>query len=131
MITRIPLFLIAAFSPSGQVFRAFDHLIAAGAGEILFAPMVIADGDLRGVIDHCPVPWEEAWAVLDTPLEEAVSLNDEAMARDWRRLSRLAPTGWSIDAIDIGNSAGPTKAIERVTHVCGLRYARVKAWRGA
>ena len=125
---RTPLILIAAFAVDGRVFRAFDHLIAAGVGEILFAPVVIAEGDLCGVIDYCPVPWEEAWAVVDTPLDEARPLCDKDMTK-WPRLSRLHATGWSFDEISIGNSAGPNKSIERVSHNTGLRFARIKAWR--
>jgi hypothetical protein len=128
MITpRTPLILIASFAVDGRVFRAFDHLIAAGVGEILLAPMVVADGDLRGVIDYCPVPWEEAWTVLDTPLDEATPLDDVTLLRNWPRLARLHRSGWQFDQISIGNSSGPTKSIDRVAHASGLRFVRIRS----
>jgi len=130
MITpRTPLFLVAAFSPEGRVFRAFDHLIAAGIGEMLLCPVHLAEGDLRGVIDYCPVPWEEAWAVLDTPLDGAAAIDCETMSSQWPRLARLHRSGWLADSIGLGNSVAQTKSIDRITHASGLRFVRIHAVR--
>jgi len=126
MITpRTPLAMVAAFSLDGRVFRAFNHLIAAGVGELMFCPVHLADGDLRGVIDYCPVPWEEAWTVLDTPLDDSVPVDFASTANHWPRLAALHDTGWEYDQIAIGNSISVQKTIERMTHASGLRFVRI------
>lgn len=58
---------LETFSSSGRVFRAFGHLIAARAGATLLVPQEQVDGDLRRVLDRCPVPYEEVLALLDPP----------------------------------------------------------------
>lgn len=123
---RTPLSVIAAFSLDGRVFRAFDHLIAAGVGELLFVPVHLAEGDLRGVVDGCPVPWGEVWAVLDTPLSKGASLDGEALEWNWPRLYQICNRGWQIDQIGLGNSRGERKSLDRLTHVSGLRFVQIR-----
>ncbi len=63
-LTELSLSAIAAFSASVRLHRAFGHLVAAAAGSLLCVPLPLAAGDLRAVVDGCPVPWEEVWALL-------------------------------------------------------------------
>lgn len=125
IVPSIPVSVIAAFSLDGHVFRAFDHLVAAGVGELLFVPQALAQGDLRGVVDRCPVPWDEVWAVLDTPLEASAAIDTEAMAWNWPRLYQMCRGGWQLDRIGLGGSAGERKALDRLTHVSGVRFAQI------
>lgn len=125
-LPQIPIPTIATFSRVNLVFRAFDHLIAPGIGEVLFVPVSLAEGDLCSVRDGCPMPWEEAWASLDTPVDAALPVHSETLQADWPKLAALFSFGWKIDSIGIGNSAGEQKSIQRLSHVCGLRFVRIK-----
>jgi len=124
---RTPLSMIAIFSLDGRIFRAFDHLIAAGLGEALFVPQHLADGDLRGVVDYCPIPWEEAWMVLDTPLADGLPVDFASTRNHWPRLAKLHETGWQFDQIGVGNSDRQQKSIDRMTHISGLRFVRIRS----
>lgn len=124
---RISLSVIAAFSLDGRVFRAFDHLIAAGVGELLLVPVGLAEGDLRGVVDGCPVPWEEAWTTLDAPLKQSVALDSELMQWRWARLLKVCRNGWQLDQIGLGNSAGAQKSLDRMTHLSGVRFVQIRS----
>jgi len=123
----IPLSLIASFSRVDVAFRAFDHLIAPGVDGLLFVPIHLVDGDLRQVVDGCPVVWEEAWATIDSPVEEAQDVAATQLAHAWPRLASLFRDNWRVDTIGLGNSRGEQKSIERLSHPSGVRYVRVKS----
>lgn len=124
----IPLSLIASFSRVNAIWRAFDHLIAPGVDGLLFVPVHLADGDLRQVVDGCPVLWEEAWATLDTPVESrSPTVAPETLAARWPALRTLFPHGWRLDSIGLGNSGGELKSIERLSHPSGVRFVQVKS----
>lgn len=123
----ISLALIASFSRVDAVWRAFDHLIAPGVDGLLFVPVHLADGDLRQVVDGCPVLWEEAWATLDTPVEDPENIAADDLATRWPKLASMFPRGWRLDSIGLGNSAGEYKSIERLSHPSGVRYVQVKS----
>jgi len=57
--------ILRGFSADGRLYRAFDHLIAARHGSLLMVPLIVLQGRFDGVVDGCPVPWEEVCAVLD------------------------------------------------------------------
>lgn len=124
-LPQIELALIAPFSRVEVVFRAFNHLIAPGIGEALFVPVHLAGGDLRGVRDGCPMPWEEAWSALDSPVS-GDEVDADLLAQRWPRLAALRKCGWRRDSIGLGNSGGEKKSIERLWHPCGLRFVRIK-----
>lgn len=118
-----PVALAAAFSFDRRVYRAFGHLLAAGDGTLLIVPMAIANGDLRGVVDHCPVPWPEAWAVMDTEVERSIPMSPEVMRTEHPALAEWSDTGWGLDFITLGNS--PRPKIPRLCHESGVRFAQV------
>lgn len=112
---------IAAFSRDGRVFRAFGHLLAAAAGSVLCVPLALAGGSLRHVTDGCPVPWGEAFAVLDEPSRAPVALPELTLAREFPLLAGIAPAAWASDWIGLG--PGAPRPVLRLTHESGIRYA--------
>lgn len=133
-LPSIPLQNLLPFSAYGQIFRAFDHLIAPGRGELLLVPIYMADGDLRQVIDGCPAPWEEVWSVIDTPVDVDHPIGSKGFNHQLKKplhdklteLQSLAESGWKYDRIEVGNSSGPLKSIDRLSHSFGIRYARIR-----
>jgi hypothetical protein len=124
MLTEVSLSVIAAFSSSGVVFRAFGHLLAAADGTLLAVPVVASAGDLRRVVDGCPVPWEEVWAVVDAPLEaDASLLAPDQLVRRFPGLAALARSGWVVDRVPA--FAAGRRVATRVSHPCGIRFAKV------
>lgn len=117
----VPLAAIAAFSRDARVFRAFDHLLAADFGQVLCVPVRAVAGDLTGVVDGCPVPWEEVCAVLDTPPNSPVPLPGQALELEFPELGRITADLWRSDRIGIGPA--PARSILRLTHDSGLRFA--------
>ncbi|MFT3964091.1 hypothetical protein [Propionivibrio sp.] len=122
----IPLEIVAPLSRGRIVYRAFDHLIAPFAGGLLFIPVAQVLCNLNEVIDRCPLPWDEIWAVLDTPVEDAREILEEGLHARWPQLAALFPRDWSLDFIGLGNSQGQRKTIERLSHPSGVRYVRVE-----
>lgn len=124
---QIPVDTIAAFSAVGRVHRAFGHLIAAAHGALLCVPVAIATGDLRQVVDSCPVPWDEVFAVIDqplinplpTPLDRFMGFNpppEPLLSLGWT-------DGWVIDVIAI--RPGDRANVRRLSHCSGLCFANV------
>lgn len=113
---------IASFAPAtALVWRSFDHLIVPGPGTLLLVPVVEVDGDMTGVIDGCPVPWAEAWAVIDTPPAQPVALSPERLGRLAPALaSRMAPHGWMHDVVP-AQAMVPT--MTRLVGPDGVRFA--------
>lgn len=120
---EVSISTIAGFSADGRVFRAFGHLLGVSAGALLLVPLGRTTGDLRQVTDGCPIPWEEAWAVLDAPAASCCQIPAEEMCTAWPKLALLSPYGWVVDAIPL--AADPRPLCERMTHVSGVRFARV------
>jgi hypothetical protein len=119
---------VARFSRDGRVWRAFDCLLAAGPGTLLLVPVGLAEGDLTRVVDGCPVPWPEVWAVLDAPAEQVRQLPPEALAKlvplaaAW-----LTPFGWERDVVPARESV-PT--MTRLRAPDGVRLALLGAGQG-
>lgn len=112
---------VARFSIDGRVWRAFDHLLATGPGRLLLVPVGLADGDLTGVTDGCPVPWPEVWAVLDAPTTQAQPVTPEALAKMVPLVAAwLAPFGWARDVVP-ARATVPT--MTRLTAPDGVRLA--------
>lgn len=117
-LTRLPLETLLPFTQDGRVFRAFDHLILARVGALLLVPVWRVAGDLRRVIDGCPVPWEEVCDVLDAPALSVVAC-DPADA-----LVRLSPTGWQREFFHLARR--DNRRVKRLVHpAMGLRFAEV------
>lgn len=113
---------IAQFAGDGRVWRAFDHLLAAGPGRLLLVPVGLADGSLSAVTDGCPVPWPEVWAVLDAPLrEEAPALAPERLAAlAPLAAAHLTPYGWVRDVVP---AAAAVPTLTRLISPDGVRLA--------
>ena len=112
---------IAAFSSSGYVHRAFGHLVAARHGSLLVVPLPLVTGDLRQVVDGCPVPWNEVWMLIDLPPRKPESLAASQMASAWPDLARVVADDWAIDLLPMG---GRSPAY-RLFHPSGIRFAKV------
>lgn len=112
---------VARFAGDGRVWRAFDHLLAAGPGRLLLVPVGLADGDLTGVIDGCPVPWGEVWAVVDVPLAAPQPLSPARLAALAPQAATwLPPHGWVRDVVPARERV-PT--LTRLTAPDGVRLA--------
>lgn len=124
-ISSIPLALIAEFSATGKVYRAFDHLIAAQMGSVLLVPICLSRGDLLATVDGCPVPWDEIHDLLHL---ERVAVSDfdlepDAYSDQVIKLGALAKDGWSVDVINVNRH--PDGRAWRFCHPSGIRYAVV------
>lgn len=65
--------ILQRYSHDGLVYRAFDHAVIAATGMVVAVPLVQTTGVLKHLIDRCPVPWPELWAVLDAePVGQAM-----------------------------------------------------------
>lgn len=132
-----PLFHIetlSAFSADGQLYRAFDHLIAARTGTLLLVPFHLVVGRCDEVLDGCPVPWEEVFAVLEYPVNLLTDLLEIEIAysvltgpKFFPVLRELFPVvyahEWEMDHIT--PMVNGTEKVFRFVHSCGMRYAVV------
>lgn len=113
---RIPLVSLLPFSHDGCAYRAFDHLILARPGALLLVPVWLATGNLKSVVDGCPVPWAEVFDVLDAPAESvsmgAVWLPPEVWA--------VLPENWQEQQFRLTLRAEP---LRRFVHLSGVRFA--------
>lgn len=74
---KVPVSIMKKHSKNGDIYRCFDHIVAAQSGLIVAVPVKIITGNLKGVKPYCPVSWEEMWAILDTePTVQARFDND-------------------------------------------------------
>ena len=122
-IIEVSVSAIAAFAADRRVCRAFGHLIAAAPDALLLVPIGWTTGDLRAVVDGCPVPWEEVWAVIDAPPGSVAPVQPDNLCRDMPALARITPYGWISDVIPPFAAGRP--AALRLTHATGIRYAKV------
>lgn len=118
-LLRIPLETLSAFSHDGRVFRSFDHLILARPGALLLAPVWVAVGDLRRVIDGCPVPWVEVFDVLDAPAAW-VAVGEPGMVP--APLRRLSGDEWQVQGFRLALRGKTTR---RFVHSSGIRFADI------
>ncbi len=114
---RIPLETLLPFSHDGRAFRSFDHLIFARVGCLLLVPVWMGAGDLRRVVDGCPVPWEEAFDVLDAPAL-GVTMGDQVCVP--KPLLALAAEGWQQQVFRLARRVETTR---RFVHSSGIRFA--------
>lgn len=84
------------FSASCRVYRAFGHAIAAESGLVMLAPLAAVDGPLHGLVDGCPVPWDEVWETLEAEPANPVLLDSPDFAAPVGRLAQLATNGWQL-----------------------------------
>lgn len=125
-LLQVPVSSVARFAVDGRVWRAFDHLLATGPGRLALFPVGLVDGDLTRVVDGCPVPWAEVWAVIDAPEAPAGRvLTPEALARlAPLAAAHLPPHGWWMDVVP---SRATVPTVTRLTAPCGARLALLGA----
>ena len=124
-----PIERLRLFSADGQVYRAFNHLVAARMGTLLMVPMNLVAGRCNEVIDGCPVPWEEVHAVLEYP---AVRLSiQEAHVAYWnfnyhvQQLKHLGIDPAECEMDHITPMVNGEEKVLRLVHPSGVRYAVV------
>jgi hypothetical protein len=126
-----PIDRLRLFSADGQVYRAFDHLIAARMGTLLLVPLHLVTGPFHlpsgkpALVDGCPVPWEEVHAVLKYPATSPIAPADATLA-EFNYLQRFAALGLSPAACEMDHIAPMVNGEEKVlrlVHPCGVRYA--------
>jgi len=117
---------IRLFSGNGEVYRAFHHLVAARVGTLLMVPLHLVVGRCDGVVDGCPVPWEEVYAVMEYPAVHPLSNpsrwvggNDHIQQLGYLGLN---PEDCQLDHISPMANGNPDKVL-RLTHPSGVRYA--------
>lgn len=120
--TEVSVSVVAGFAGDGRVYRAFNHLLASRPGEMLLVPLGRTVGDLRAVVDACPLPWAEVWAVLDAAPAAPALVPPESLCAEHPRLAMITPYGWVRDALEIGAT--------RLTHASGIRFALAAGRRG-
>lgn len=121
---EVPISALLPFSGDARLFRAFGHLLAARHGELLAVPLGRTTGDLRGVVDGCPVPWGEVFAALDHPGVDPHPVPADQLCVDHPRLALLTPYGWSLDRFQL---PGSQTEISRLQHPAGIRFSWVKS----
>lgn len=128
MIAKLfPFDCLRLFAADGQVYRAFDHLIAARSGALMMIPSHRVDRCCEAVTEGCPVPDEEVYAALEYP-----NRNPIHALRPWMQetnlIGRLGYLGFDLSEFDIDRIApmvNGEESVLRLVHPCGLRYAVV------
>lgn len=87
--------------PAAQLYRAYDHLIAARLGVTLMVPIAASEGKLEPLIDQCPVPWLEATAILEVNYELAQPLRLPRVLAHANRLNPAADSAIANFARDL------------------------------
>jgi len=122
-IPFFPVERLQLFATDGQLYRAFDRLIAARMGTLLLVPFHLVIGRCDEVLDGCPVPWEDVFAVLEYPRQHIYT----ALIQD-DLVDQLKHLGIDVTACARDTIApmvnGPEKVL-RLVHPCGVRYAVV------
>lgn len=121
-----PIERLRLFSADGQVYRAFNHLIAARMGTLLLVPIHLVTGRFEEVVDGCPVPWEEVHAVLEYPASNRI---DPFLSHAWNdELQQVEYLGIAAMECEMDYITPMVKGEEKVlrlVHPTGLRYAVV------
>ena len=129
-----PIESLRCFSADRQVYRAFDHLIAASMGRLLLVPLHLVSGPWHlstgkpAVIDGCPVPWEEVHAVLDYPVNLLLDALGMEIAFSYLfDLNIFCPVTYlhEWEADHISPMVNGEEKVIRLVHASGLRYAVV------
>lgn len=87
-MSQIPIAVLHEFADGGHVARAYQYLFAARNGATLAVPMRLVWGPFDGVLDRLPVPWEEAWSLINADHERARSLNERTVHSFGARIAR-------------------------------------------
>jgi hypothetical protein len=128
MQPAFPIERVRLFATDGMIFRAFGHLLAARMGTLLLIPFNLVVGRCYAVVDGCPVPWEEVFAVLEYP-----SVNPQTDPNKWNAINNhvqqlvylgLNPADCEIDYIS--PLANGKEKVLRFVHSCGVMYAVVE-----
>lgn len=77
---QFSIMTLAKHSKDGRVYRSFDHVIVATCGMVVAVPITQTVGELHSLAPFCPVPWEEMWAILDTPAEARAAFDLDLFA---------------------------------------------------
>lgn len=113
------------FSGDGKLYRAYDHLIAAANGTLLVAPIIVVQGRFHDVVDGCPVPWEEAYSVIEAEslpfMMELVHMPTISAELDKVGSLCLDRSQWQFDFIGVHDEE--RRNILRFKHASGVRYA--------
>ncbi len=84
---KVDLALIAEWG-RGFAYWAYEYVLAARPGALLAVPVHLVDGPLKDVPALCPVPYDQALAVLD--YEKRIAFSDVL------ELSLLPDAGWPL-----------------------------------
>lgn len=111
------------FTQTRQLYRAYDHLIAAQHGSVLITPLFMVNGNFSDVIDGCPVPWVEVMAILE---DEALPFFMEfdqmpLVEKAMQPVTSIFTNDWDFDFISL-EVEGPQNIL-RFIHPSGMRYA--------
>ncbi|WP_233869298.1 hypothetical protein [Paraburkholderia adhaesiva] len=87
-MTQIPIAVLHELADGGHVARAYQYLFAARNGATLAVPMRLVWGPFDGVLDRLPVPWEEAWSLVNADQLHARTLTDRAVRSLGDRIAR-------------------------------------------
>lgn len=126
-MTAIHIDRIRLFSANGEVYRAFHQLVAARVGTLLIVPLHLVIGRYDGVVDGCPVPWEEVYAVLEYPATHPLRNSEHCYGRN-DHMQQLQYLGIDPDSCKMDHIAPMVNGMEKVmrlVHPCGVRYAAV------
>lgn len=88
---------IHRLTDNAPLHRAFNHLIAAGPGWLLAVPLKLLRGQIKGVVDGCPVPHDELLALIDSaqPRQRVMhSPMSDVFSERVNRLMGLCPSDW-------------------------------------
>lgn len=121
-----PVDRLRLFATDGQLYRAFDNLIAARMGTLLLVPFHLVIGRCDEVLDGCPVPWEDVFAVLEYPVIHPLT-NPSSWNMD-NHIQQLEYMGIdpAVCEMDyITPMVGGEEKVLRLVHPCGVRYAVV------
>lgn len=104
------------FSFDGRIYRSRDNVIVAHMGTLLVVPATCFKGDLREVVDGCPVPWDEFDELLRV---DYASLDDGLFVlpqpiTHFGDLIKLIGPDWRCQPILFGHA---------FVHLHGIRFA--------
>lgn len=128
MMRDIPIEAMQLFANEGRVYRAFDHLIAARPGALMIVPIRLVTGSVQDVIDGCPVPHEEVYAVLEYQSADPVHCLRSTMP-ELTQINRLGYLGFDLYEFTVDRISpmvnGHADNVLRLSHPSGVRYAVV------
>lgn len=120
-----PIQRLTLFTTHGQIYRAFNHLVAARMGTLLLVPMQLVSGSCETVLDGCPVPWEEVHAVLEYPSRHPAN-NPTVAGKVNDFVQQIQYLGIDPDICEfdyISPMVNGKEKVLRMVHPCGVRYA--------